>query len=84
MAETLYHRGTLEGHTGWVTSIATPLDPNSDTILSSSRWVPTSDECLMVACNQCIYNISVSSYWTSANNTCDPECHICALCFLQG
>ncbi|BDA48746.1 Guanine nucleotide-binding protein subunit beta-like protein [Coccomyxa sp. Obi] len=37
MAETLYHRGTLEGHSGWVTSIATPLDPNSDTILSSSR-----------------------------------------------
>lgn len=40
MAETLYHRGSLEGHAGWVTSIATPLDPNSDTILSSSRWVP--------------------------------------------
>jgi guanine nucleotide-binding protein subunit beta-2-like 1 protein len=37
MAEQLSLRGTLEGHTGWVTSIATPLDPNSDIILSSSR-----------------------------------------------
>lgn len=44
MAETLYHRGTLEGHSGWVTSIATPLDPNSDTILSSSRYVVASDD----------------------------------------
>ncbi len=37
MAETLSLRGELQGHTGWVTSIATPLDPNSDTVLSSSR-----------------------------------------------
>jgi guanine nucleotide-binding protein subunit beta-2-like 1 protein len=37
MAEQLSLRGTLEGHTGWVTSIATPLDPNSDIVLSSSR-----------------------------------------------
>eukprot|EP00879_Flechtneria_rotunda_P022767 GHRR01024044.1.p1 GENE.GHRR01024044.1~~GHRR01024044.1.p1 ORF type:complete len:263 (-),score=67.23 GHRR01024044.1:37-825(-) len=37
MAETLTHRGSLRGHTGWVTSIATPLDPNSDIILSASR-----------------------------------------------
>lgn len=37
MAETLALRGILEGHTDWVTSIATPLDPNSDTILSGSR-----------------------------------------------
>ncbi|EIE27458.1 WD40 repeat-like protein [Coccomyxa subellipsoidea C-169] len=50
MAETLYHRGSLEGHAGWVTSIATPLDPNSDTILSSSRdktilvWTLTREE----------------------------------------
>jgi len=39
MAETLCLRGTLTGHNGWVTAIATPLDPNSDTILSSSRYV---------------------------------------------
>ena len=37
MAETLSHRATLKGHQGWVTSISTPLDPNSDIILSSSR-----------------------------------------------
>lgn len=36
MAETLTLKGTLKGHSDWVTSIATPLD-NSDTILSSSR-----------------------------------------------
>ena len=32
MAESLSLRGTLEGHAGWVTSITTPLDPNSDII----------------------------------------------------
>ena len=37
MAEQLTIRGTLVGHAGWVTSIATPLDPNSDTVLTSSR-----------------------------------------------
>lgn len=37
MAESLSLRGSLEGHSGWVTSIATPLDPNSDTVLSASR-----------------------------------------------
>lgn len=37
MAENLALRGTLVGHAGWVTSIATPLDPNSDTVLSASR-----------------------------------------------
>lgn len=37
MAESLSLRGQLEGHSGWVTSIATPLDPNSDTVLSASR-----------------------------------------------
>ena len=37
MAESLSLRGVLEGHAGWVTSITTPLDPNSDIILSSSR-----------------------------------------------
>jgi guanine nucleotide-binding protein subunit beta-2-like 1 protein len=37
MAETLSLRGTLEGHSGWVTSIATPIDPNSDMIVSASR-----------------------------------------------
>jgi guanine nucleotide-binding protein subunit beta-2-like 1 protein len=39
MAEQLSLRGTLEGHSGWVTSIATPMDPNSDIVLSSSRYV---------------------------------------------
>jgi guanine nucleotide-binding protein subunit beta-2-like 1 protein len=37
MSETLSLRGTLEGHAGWVTSIATPIDPNSDMIVSASR-----------------------------------------------
>lgn len=37
MGESLVLRGTLEGHSDWVTSIATPLDPNSETILSGSR-----------------------------------------------
>ncbi len=39
MAEQLVLRGTLEGHAGWVTSIATPIDPNSDTVLSASRYI---------------------------------------------
>ncbi len=39
MAETLTLRGTLKGHTNWVTAIATPLDPASNTILSASRCV---------------------------------------------
>ncbi|CAK0740963.1 hypothetical protein CVIRNUC_001290 [Coccomyxa viridis] len=37
MAESLVQRGELVGHAGWVTSISTPLDPNSDIILSASR-----------------------------------------------
>lgn len=37
MAETLTLRGELKGHRGWVTSIAPPLDPTSDVLLSSSR-----------------------------------------------
>ena len=37
MSETLSLRGTLEGHAGWVTAIATPLDPASDVVLSASR-----------------------------------------------
>lgn len=37
MAETLVHRATLKGHTGWVTAIAAPLDPAADTLLSASR-----------------------------------------------
>jgi len=37
MAETLALRAELKGHQGWVTSIATPLDPNSEIILSASR-----------------------------------------------
>merc|ERR1712216_1077358 len=51
MAETLTLRGTLEGHEGWVTAIATPLgQPNSDILLSASRdktvilWKLTRDE----------------------------------------
>lgn len=40
MAETLSQAGELRGHSGWVTSIAAPLDPNSDVLLSSSRYVP--------------------------------------------
>ena len=49
MAETLTLRGQLKGHSGWVTSIATPLD-NSDMLLSSSRdksvilWTITREE----------------------------------------
>ena len=35
-AENLTLRGTLKGHSGWVTSIACPLD-NGDTLISSSR-----------------------------------------------
>lgn len=37
MADTLTHRATLKGHAGWVTAIATPLDPTSNTLLSASR-----------------------------------------------
>jgi len=37
MAETLSLRGTLEGHAGWVTAIAAPLDPASDVLISASR-----------------------------------------------
>lgn len=36
MAEQLTLRGTLKGHSNWVTSIATPADDNS-LLLSSSR-----------------------------------------------
>ena len=35
--ETLVLRGTLKGHTGWVTSIATPLDANSNILVTASR-----------------------------------------------
>jgi guanine nucleotide-binding protein subunit beta-2-like 1 protein len=37
MAENLTLRGVLKGHEGWVTSIACPLDPTSDVIISASR-----------------------------------------------
>jgi len=37
MSETIVHRGSLVGHSGQVTAIAVPLDPASDTLLSSSR-----------------------------------------------
>ena len=37
MADSLTLRATLKGHAGWVTSIATPLDPASNMLLSASR-----------------------------------------------
>jgi guanine nucleotide-binding protein subunit beta-2-like 1 protein len=37
MSETLTLRSTLKGHAGWVTALATPLDPNSNVLLSASR-----------------------------------------------
>jgi len=37
MSESLTHRATLKGHAGWVTAIATPLDPASDVLLTASR-----------------------------------------------
>lgn len=37
MSESLTLRATLKGHAGWVTSIATPLDPASNILLSASR-----------------------------------------------
>lgn len=37
MAETLTLRATLKAHAGWVTAIATPLDPTSNVLLSASR-----------------------------------------------
>merc|ERR1712023_475309 len=49
MAEALILRGELKGHEGWVTSIATPLEPSSNQILSASRdktvilWTLTGD-----------------------------------------
>lgn len=45
MAETLTLRATLKGHVNWVTSIATPLDPSSNTLLSSSRYVHNISDC---------------------------------------
>eukprot|EP01026_Neomeris_dumetosa_P059565 TRINITY_DN5565_c0_g1_i1.p1 TRINITY_DN5565_c0_g1~~TRINITY_DN5565_c0_g1_i1.p1 ORF type:complete len:319 (-),score=40.56 TRINITY_DN5565_c0_g1_i1:177-1133(-) len=37
MAERLIFRAELVGHQGWVTSIATPIDPTQNILLSSSR-----------------------------------------------
>jgi guanine nucleotide-binding protein subunit beta-2-like 1 protein len=37
MSESLTLRATLKGHAGWVTAIATPLDPASDVLLTASR-----------------------------------------------
>jgi len=37
MSETLVHRATLKGHSGWVTAIAAPIDTASNTLLSASR-----------------------------------------------
>ena len=47
MAETLTLRGELKAHRGWVTAIAPPLDPNSDVLLTSSRYV------LLISYNIC-------------------------------
>ena len=44
MPEQLTLVGTLKGHAGWVTSIATPADPNANFIVSGSRgmyFLPT-------------------------------------------
>lgn len=38
MADPLTYMGSLRGHGGAVTSLATPLDPKSDILLSSSRY----------------------------------------------
>lgn len=49
MSERLVASGTLKGHNGWVTSIATPADPSADFIVSGSRdksvmiWKITND-----------------------------------------
>jgi guanine nucleotide-binding protein subunit beta-2-like 1 protein len=38
MSEELFHCGTLEGHSGWITALACPTtDVDSDTLLSASR-----------------------------------------------
>lgn len=37
MAEQLNLIGTLEGHEGWVTALATPTTEDSNTLLSASR-----------------------------------------------
>lgn len=42
MTESLTLRGELRGHTGWVTSIATPLEQDSDLLVTSSRCVERS------------------------------------------
>lgn len=48
MAETLNFRGSLKGHQGWVTAIATPLDPASDIVLSASRCVQCQSLCFLL------------------------------------
>jgi len=37
MSDALSLRGVLKGHNGWVTALATPLDPTSNVLLSASR-----------------------------------------------
>jgi hypothetical protein len=37
MAEQLIHRGTLEGHSGWVTSLATSLEKCDSNLRSAMR-----------------------------------------------
>lgn len=37
MSEYLHLKGTLTGHSGWVTSIATTMQDNQDVLISGSR-----------------------------------------------
>lgn len=37
--QNLIYVGTLEGHSGWVTSISTPSDMNADFVVSGSRGI---------------------------------------------
>ncbi len=69
MAETLTLRGTLKGHEGWVTAIASPMNqPNSDILLSASRdktvilWKLTRDEVRGV-----IRPVVLCETWSSAS-----------------
>ena len=66
MAETLTLRGELRGHTGWVTSIAAPLDPNSDTLLSSSRSAAFYMSCFLACTVVSREDLHVSSRLSSS------------------
>lgn len=59
MSETLQLRGTLIGHNGWVTQIATnPKDP--DTIISASRGKYASRNILIVRLGGIWFNLQIS------------------------